>query len=140
MKKAAFVGMLLAFSAGLSQAQELHKGNVVGVHVMTIKLQPGVTMDQFTAFYVSKVIPAYAKSRPAWKAYPVRRIRGEKAEGFGLLLVISSEAERDKYYNADGSDTELGKASMAKIQPVIDEMNKLGTIAADPYIDWLVYQ
>jgi hypothetical protein len=32
----------------------------------------------------------------------------------------------------------LGKAANAKIQPIVDEMNKLGTITADPYIGWLV--
>jgi hypothetical protein len=44
-----------------------------------------------------------------------------------------------RYYNADGSPSELGKAANAKIQPIVDERNKLGTITADPYIDWLVY-
>jgi hypothetical protein len=84
-------------------------------------------------------LPAYEKSWPGWKFYPVRRIRGEKAEGFGLITVIPTEAERDRYYKADGSPSQLGKAANAKIQPIVDEMNKLGTITADPYIDWLVY-
>ena len=35
--------------------------------------------------------------------------------------------------------SELGKAANAGIQPIVDEMNTLGTIRADPYIDWLVY-
>jgi hypothetical protein len=55
------------------------------------------------------------------------------------MIVIPTEAERDKYYNADGSPSELGKAANAKVQPIVDEMNKLGTITANSYIDWLVY-
>jgi hypothetical protein len=133
------VGVLLA-SGAFAQAQELKKGNLVGTHVMTVKLEPGVTLEQFTAFYVEKAIPAAEKIWPGWKFYPVRRIRGEKADGFGLLIVIPSEAERDKYYNADGTPSELGKAAMAKYQPTLDQLTKLGTITADPYVDWLVYR
>jgi hypothetical protein len=139
MKTSAIAVLLIVLSASAVHAQELKKGNVVGMHVSTIKLADGVTMEKFTAFFAEKAIPAYEKSWPGWKFYPVRRIRGEKAEGFGLIIVIPTEAERDKYYNADGSPSELGKAANAKVQPIADEMNKLGTITADPYIDWLVY-
>ncbi len=54
-------------------------------------------------------------------------------------MVIASEAERDKYYNADGTDSELGKAVNAKVQPIYDELKKLGTFTSDVYTDWLVY-
>jgi hypothetical protein len=128
---------LLLF-AGLGYAQELKKGNLVGVHNMTVKLAPGVTMEQFVDFYNKTVLPAYEKARPGWKAYPVRRVRGEQADGMGVIILIPSEAERDKYYNADGSDSELGKASVAKVQAVVEAMSKLGTIT-DRYIDWVVY-
>ena len=139
MKTLVLTVTAMALAAMPARAQELKKGNVVGMHVSTIKLAAGVTLEQFTAFYVAKVIPAYEKNWPGWKMYPVRRVRGEKAEGFGLIIVIPTEAERDKYYNADGSPSELGKAAIAKVQPVVDEMNKLGTVTADPYVDWLVY-
>ena len=33
----------------------------------------------------------------------------------------------------------FGKAANAKVQPIVDEMNKLGMIAANSYTDWLVY-
>jgi hypothetical protein len=88
-------GVTLALSASAVQPQELKKGNVVGMHVSTIKLAAGVTMEKFTAFFVEKAIPAYEKSWLGWKFYPVRRIRGEKAEGFGLVIVIPTEAERE---------------------------------------------
>jgi len=139
MKTGVLAVAVLVASAVLVHAQELKKGNVVGMHVSTIKLADGVTIEKFTAFFVEKAVPAYEKSWPGWKFYPVRRIRGEKAEGFGLMIVIPTEAERDKYYNADGSLSELGKAANAKVQPIMDEMNKLGTIATNSYIDWLVY-
>ncbi len=138
MRKEIVAAGLLLLAAG-AHAQELKKGNLVGIHNITVKLEPGVTMDQFVDSYNKKVIPELERSWPGWKAYPVKRIRGEKADGMGLIIVIPSEAERDKYYNADGSESELGKAASRKVEPVQSEMKKLGTITADPYIDWLVY-
>jgi hypothetical protein len=96
-------------------------------------------MEQFLDFYNNKVLPALLATRPGWKAYPVKRVRGEPVEGMGLLIVIPSEAERDRYYKADGSDSELGKAANAKAQPIVDELGKLGTVTADVYTDWMVY-
>ena len=115
------------------------QGNLVGTHNISVKLEPGVTMEQFVDYYNKRVIPEFEKARPNWKAYPVKRVRGEKADGMGLIIVITSEGERDKYYNADGSDTELGRAADATLQPVSDAMKKLGTITADLYTDWVVY-
>ena len=138
MKKM-IVAVALLSLAGITEAQELKKGNLVGTHVMSVKLEAGVTMEQFTDFYVKKFIPEFERHQPGWKAYPVKRIRGEKADGIGLIIVIDSEANRDKFYSADGSPSELGKAVNAKLQPVIDEMQKLGTFTADVYTDWLVY-
>ena len=138
MKKMILAVTLLSM-VGTAEAQELKKGNLVGVHVMTVKLEPGVTIEKFTEFYVTKVIPEVERHRAGWRLYPVKRIRGEKADGFGVIFVIDSEANRDKFYNADGNPTELGKAVNAKVQPIYDEMQKLGTITAGVYTDWLVY-
>jgi hypothetical protein len=35
--------------------------------------------------------------------------------------------------------SEVGRAAKARIQPILDEMNNVGTITADPYVGWLVY-
>ena len=135
----AFLAAALLLLAGAAEAQELRKGNLVGTHSVILKLEPGVTMDQITDFYRKRFIPEYEKSHPGWKVYLVKPVRGEKPEGVGLIIVIASEAERDKYYNADGSDTALGKAANAKLDPVTAEMAKLAAVTADRYTDWLVY-
>ena len=137
MKKMILAATLLLF-AGLTDAQELKKGNLVGTHLGVVKLAPGVTMEQFTEFYANKFRPELEKAM-GWKFYPVRRIRGEKADGFAMIIVIASEAERNKYYNADGSPTELNKGVTAKLKPIQDELDKLGTMTSDVYTDWLVY-
>jgi hypothetical protein len=139
MRTIALAAILLSSLAVTTQAQELKKGNLVGTHLMSVELKPGVTMAQFTEFFVSNVIPQHEKVMGGWKIYPVRRIRGEKADGLAVIMVVSSEAVRDKYYNADGTPTDLNKTLTAKLQPTMDQLEKLGTIKADVYTDWLVY-
>jgi uncharacterized protein Veg len=123
--------------AGITFGQTLQKGNLIGVHVATIKLEPGVTMEQFLEFYQSKVIPVYEKNQVGWKCYIVKSIRGEIKNSFGLIIVIKSENDRDKYYNADGSYTELGNSLMERYKPITDELKKLGTMTTT-YTDWVI--
>src|SRR4026208_2193976 len=100
MKMGVLAVAVLVTSGSFAEAQELQKGNLVGTHVMTIKMQTGGKPEQLKAFHGDRRSPAAEKIWPGWRYSPVRRIRGEKADGFGLLIVIPSEAERDKYYNA----------------------------------------
>jgi len=123
--------------AGISLGQTLQKGNLIGAHVMTITLEPGVTMEHFIEFYTSKVIPEFEKNRVGWKAYLVKSIRGEIKNSFGLIIVIKSEKDWEKYYNADRSFTELGNSANEKLKPVFEELNKFGKVTTT-YTDWLV--
>lgn len=128
----------LLLATSLSHAQEIKKGTFVGTHTLTVKLKPGATMKQVVSFYESRFIPAVQQSRPGWKAYLLKSVRGEKHESIGLLFVIPSAAERDKYNNDDGSLTELGQQADAKFQAVGDELAKLADVT-NVYTDWLVY-
>jgi len=136
MKRSMLTGVLLLLAA-TCPAQELKKGNLVGTHLLSVKLQPGVTQEQYARAYSEKVAPAIAKMT-GWRVYPVKRIRGEKADGLAVIMVIASEAERDKYFSADGTPNDAGKAVLATMQSAQDELSRLGTITADTYTDWLV--
>ena len=136
MKKLIVVTALILFT-GVTFGQTLQKGNLVGMHILTINLDPDVTMNQFLDFFSSKVIPEIEESFPGWKAYLVKGIRGENANSFGLIYVIESEEDRNKYYNEDGSQNELGNSIVEKVQPILTELNQLGTWTSK-YTDWLV--
>jgi hypothetical protein len=147
MRKRSFVifaTMIFALSIFLltsaTYGQELKKGTLIGVHTFNnVNLAPGVTMEQFVNAFNTKMIPALEKTHSGWKWYPIKRIRGDKSATYGVMAVISSVKERDKYYNADGSENELEKAANKITEPVWKEVEKLGTMLADRYIDWLVY-
>jgi hypothetical protein len=124
---------------GATYGQELKKGTLVGVHTFDgVKLAPGVTMEQYVNAF-NKLIPAFEKAQNGWKFYPIKRIRGDKSSTYGVMIVIPSMKERDKYYNADGSENELGKSVDKTLEPQMKELAKLGTTPTDRYIDWLVY-
>lgn len=135
MKKSLLIGLVLI--SGFTFGQTLQKGNLIGMHVLTIDLQPDVTMQQFLDFYARRAIPQIETNFPGWKAYLVKGIRGENENKFGVIYVISSEEDRDVLYNEDGSNTELGRTIMQKLQPVIDQSNQLGSWTS-VYTDWIV--
>lgn len=129
--------VLLIFAAGLIYGQNLQKGNLVGTHVMTVTLQPGVTMEQFIEVFKSKVLTTY-NIDPDWHVYLVKSIRGNVSkDSFGLIHVVKSDQVRDKFYNIDGSRTELGKLWAEKLLPVTEELNKYGTFTTT-WSDWIV--
>ena len=122
--------------AGATFGQTLQKGNLVGLHVMTINLDPDVTMNQYLVFYVNKYIPEFEKNFPGVKLYLIKGIRGENENNFGRIYFFDSEEVRDKYFE-NGTLNELGKSAFEKLQPITDELQKLGTYTST-YTDWII--
>lgn len=125
------------FITGIAFGQALPKGTLIGTHVITVSLNPGVTMDKYMEFVKTKLLPELDKNMQGWKVYLLKGIRGEETNNFGLLYVIKSEKERDKYYNPDGSDSDAGKALNEKLKPISEELAKLGTFTTK-YTDWII--
>jgi len=136
MKKYFLLITVILFS-GITFGQPIKKGTVVGTHVMTVTLQPDVTIDQLIEFFHNRLAPEIEKNYEGWKVYLVKSLRGENPDSFGLIYVIESEKDRDKFYNPDGTASELGQAVTEKMQPVMDEFAKIATISTK-YDDWLV--
>ena len=123
--------------AGTTFGQTLQNGNLLGFHVMTINLDPDVTMNQFIDFSVNKYIPEFEKNFPGVKLYFVKGIRGENENSYASISLFESVEIRNKYYNEDGSPTELGNSAWDKLQPIIEEGSKLG-IVTTTYTDWVI--
>jgi hypothetical protein len=135
MKKLILIVAVILIT-GSAYSQNFQKGNFVGFHEMTIKLDPNVTMNQYLDFYKNKIIPAYESNFQA-KAYLVKGRRGECFDCFGVMFIWKSEAERDKFFNNEGGLNEYGKSIADKLKPLTDEMAKLGTYSSK-YTDWIV--
>ena len=126
--------LILAF--GTTFGQMLKKGNLIGVHHITVNLDPDVTMNQFKDFYVNKLIPEYEKHIDG-KLYLLNGIRGENANSLGLIWVFDSEENRNKYFNEDGNTSDFGTTQFAKLESINEELAKLGTWTSK-YTDWIV--
>ncbi len=136
MRKLFVITALILFT-GIAFGQTLKKGNLIGVHVMSVELKPGVTMDQYIDFYNKKVIPAWEKSQEGMKVFIMKGIRGEQMNEIGVIVHYKDEAARDKSYNADHSLTEFGEKVQEQMAPIIAEAEKLGT-SSSKYTDWVL--
>ncbi len=136
MKKL-FITAAFILLAGVAFGQTLQKGNLVGLHVVTLNLNPDVTMNQYLDFFIHKVIPEYEKNFPDIKYNIAKGIRGENENSFAYFVVFESEKVRNKYWSEEGVYTELGNSALEKMGPILAELEKLGT-SSTTYTDWLI--
>jgi hypothetical protein len=136
MKKIILLSVVILMTGTLF-GQTFRKGNLVGVHVITIELNKGVLMSEFQKFHVNKLIPEYEKNYPGWQLYLAQGIRGENHNKYGWIIIVQSEEIRNKYYNDDGSVTEFGQEAAEKMNPVLKEAEQFGTLSRT-YTDWII--
>ena len=136
MKKLVFIVALLLIG-GFTFGQKLKKGNLIGTHVITVELNPGVTMEQWIDYWSNELNPAFEKNFPGWKVYLTKGVRGENKNAYGMIYTIESEQDRDKYYNDDGTLNQTGKTAIEKMSSTIEGIRKLGK-RTRTYTDWIV--
>ena len=139
MKKGLFF-LAFALTGIFSFGQTVHKGSLLGLHTSTPNLKEGVAMENYAKFYTSKVIPAYDEAFPGMKTYLIKSVRGQDSASMGELYMFNSEADRNKYFNNDGTTTKLFDAANAKVSAIYKEMEKYVTASNTPdkYNDWVV--
>ena len=123
------------------QAQGLERGNLFGLHVVTVTLNPNVTMDDFKNAFVREVIPEYEKNWPGLKGYLVKAFFVDSKNQFAIIWLFKTEADRNRNFNADGSANELEKAGLEKVKPVEEKLKKMYGTYTVKYThedDWVV--
>ena len=114
--------------AGTIYGQTFNKGNCFIIHVLTVTPAPNATLDQYFDFFKNKYIPEMEKNMPGVKGYVVKGVKGECVNCYGAIRIYKSKADQDKYFNEEGSNTEIMNAVNEKMKPLLDEMEKLGTV------------
>lgn len=120
--------MLMAFGCSThshDKPEAFNPGTLVGVHVLDYDLAPGVTEEQLISFFKERFIPEWEKHMPGVKLYITRCSFGEHKGKLGRFFILDSEETRDRYWNSDGSYTEVGRQIFEKVQPVIEESHRL---------------
>ncbi len=118
-------------------AQSLEKGNLVGVHTLTISLDRDATFNDYKKYLQDQWIPANNKLNPDAKLYLLEGIRGEGEGSLGFVFVFKNAEARDKYWNKDGTPSEFGQKMFDEMQPVTEAGEKIGTWSST-YTDWIV--
>jgi hypothetical protein len=119
-------------------SQTLPKGTLVGFHVITLKLNPDVTFNQWKAFALDKYLPAFNKEFEGEIAmYLLTGERGKYKDCSAFMMVFSSVEVRDKYIPAEGKTSDLYKVKIEKIMPVLDEWRKMGSYTSE-WTDWVI--
>ena len=136
MRKLLLITALVLF-AGIACGQTVQKGSVVGVHTSTVTLNQGVTLDQYLDYFSNTFIPEFEKHFPGVKLFLVKGLNREVKDAYGKIFIIESKEVYNKYWNDDGSNTEVTAAIAEKVQPLLDEGNKLGT-TDDVIADWVI--
>jgi hypothetical protein len=136
MKKLIFVVVMILLT-GISFGQTLQKGTLIGFHSSFPVPNPDVTMNQCLSFLKDKYFPEYEKNFTGSKCYILKSIRGECTDCLSFLIIFPSDEARNKYWNADNTLTELGKAAFEKMKSVDSEMNKFGKMT-DKFTDWII--
>ncbi len=139
MKSLLFTTALL-LAASFTFGQTIQKGNMIGIHIMTVELKPNVTLDEVVNYYNTKYFPA-ADKHFGFKGFIGKGIRGASSVDNKLILIwhFKTEADRDKFFKADGSLSELGEKAFQQpeMQAVDQELTKLATVTSD-WSDWVI--
>ena len=123
------------------QAQGLERGNLLGLHVITVTLNPTASMDDFKNFYVREVLPEYEKNWPGLKGYLLKAFDRESKNKFAVVWLFKTEADRNRNFDADGKANELEKAALEKVKPIEEKLKKLFGTYTVQYAkedDWVV--
>lgn len=129
--------------AGATFGQILQKGNVLALHVITVKLDPDVTYNQWKNVVLNIGIPAFNREfQGDITMYYAEVDRGNDTNGISLVYVFKSLEARDKYFTKEGTATELWSTKWEKVGQAIpeEENKKLGTSnwTDKHYNDWVI--
>jgi len=130
MKKLLIISALFLFS-GIVFSQTLQKGGSFGMHVLTIELAEGVTMDQYMEFLTTKYIP---EAENLFKGHKIILMKGDRGKYINKIAYVNffeSTEARDRYYPQEGTPSDEGKEVREKLKPLRVELDKLGTISTE---------
>ena len=126
-------------SSRLNAPQRLEKGSVLGIHLFNnIELKPGVTMAQVEDFILNRYVPEFNFRSGEIKVIPLKGIRGENKDKLAVLMYVTSDDVRNTIWEAEGKFTQKGQELSKKLEPILQEEEKLFTLKKDKYTDWEV--
>ena len=112
-------------------------GSLIGIHSFNIKLNKGVSLDQFVTYFKETMIPSFKNEYKGANVHLIEGIRGENKGSLGMIWIFDSEATRNLYYDEKGASTPLNNEIGKRLQSVNEGLEELGTWTSQ-YTDWSV--
>jgi hypothetical protein len=132
---------LAALLTGVSHAEGLEPGNLMGLHMVSVTLKPNISLDEFEKAFVRDVLPEYEKNWPGLKAYLLKPFFHDSKNQFAIVWLFKTVGDRNRNFDANDRANELERAALAKVRPVEDRFKqKYGTYSVT-YThddDWVV--
>jgi hypothetical protein len=139
--KKLIIPALLLFGSSAGYAQGLERGNLIGVHVVTVTLNPNATMEDFTKFYVEQVLPEYEKAWPGLKGYLLKSFFKDSKNKFAIVWLFKTVEYRNRNFNPDDTANELEITAREKVKPIEEKLKKTYgsyTVQYTHEDDWVV--
>lgn len=137
MRKLVIVSALLLF-AGTAFGQSLKSGVILGLHEVTVILNPDVTMNQYLDFMNTKVKPEFEKNLPGVKLFILKGTRGKNEHGVGFLFWMESEEMRDKLWPKEGESSETVTQAFEKMSETMEKWRAMEVSYSSEHTDWAI--
>ena len=138
MKSIIMTLLLLCSILSFGTAQDLKPGTLVGLHtVKPILKTDDATVEGFIEVMSTKGVEVYEEAFEGMTMRILTGIRGDCKDCVGQLVIATSEAVRNIYWNEDGSVTEAGQKAMEKVQAGLSEALEMYDWES-AYTDWVV--
>jgi hypothetical protein len=115
----------------------LQKGGSFGLHLLTVTLADGVTMDQFLEFMSDRYVPALVSQFTDLEVLIMKPLEETREKRIAYVNYFESESSRDSYWPEPDTPSEGVVEAQKKVQSIMFELLELGTWT-DEYGVWVM--
>jgi hypothetical protein len=120
--------------SGLSVfGQRFKPGAIVGIATVKPATEE-MTDDQFEAFYLKELFPAFNKAFPTVPICLMKGERGKRVGKYAEFWVFESLEHRNKYWPEQGKSTEEAKKAFDNMRELQDRMMKMTKSSFTDYV------
>src|SRR5262249_41037826 len=95
-----FVVALALVLCGSCRGEGLEKGNLAGLHLVSVTLNPNITLEDFASAFAREVLPVYEKNWPGLKGYVLKPFFSDAKNQLAIVWLFRTVADRNRYFDA----------------------------------------
>lgn len=113
-------------------------GGSFGLHELSVNLKPGVTMEQFQEFLLTRYIPTVSSHFSGLQLIALKPRGTEGENRLAWVNYFQTEGARDDFWPEPDTPSERAEEALARVQPVLFELLELGDWS-DDYGVWIIH-